>query len=207
MLSSLIPNHDAEMAWLGTYGTAGYVVAFNMTLRGPEHLHTTYPQEWVDLYQKRNYFFRDPVNIWTFLHSGDKRWSEIVVPDTRDVMREAARFGLVHGAIFSRIRGFRKSFMSVARADRELTDAEIAALSAKFDSWTDMVIGAPALTSGEIEVLRGLKDGLERAELAERLGISESGVKQRLSKACGKLRARTATQAVAIAVARNYLLD
>ena len=68
-----------------------------------------------------------------------------------------------------------------------------------------MVTGAPQLTEGEIAVLRGLRDGLERRDIADQLGISESGVKQRLAKACTKLRANTPTQAVAIAVARNYL--
>lgn len=205
MLSSLIPNYDAELAWLSTYGTAGYVLGFNMTFKGPEHLHHTFPPEWVEIYQQRNYFFLDPINMWTFLHSGQRRWSEIRTPDIAGVMANARRYGLVYGAIFSRMRGFKRSFLSVARSDRELTDTEVSALAAKFDSWADMVTGTATLSEGEVEVLRGLKEGLERAELAAQLGISESGLKQRLARACTKLRAKTPTQAVAIAVARNYI--
>jgi LuxR family transcriptional regulator len=205
MLSNLIPNYEAEMAWLQDYGPSGCVVAFNMTLRGPEHLYNTFPPEWVEIYQRQNYFFLDPINMWTFLNTGERRWSEVNIPDMRKIMPHAQRYGLVYGAIFSRSRVFKRSLLSVARADRELTDAEMSTLAAKFDSWTDMVMGGADLSDGEIAVLRGLKDGLERAELARQLGISESGLKQRLARACTKLQAKTPTQAVAIAVARNYL--
>lgn len=205
MLSNLIPNYEAEMAWLEQYAPSGYVLAFNMTYRGPEHLENTYPKVWTEIYMRKNYVFLDPVNLWTFSGSGHRRWSEISIPDVRGVLKEAKKYGLIYGAIFSQMRGFRRSLLSVARADRELTDPEIDVIDAKFQSWTDMVSGGPQLTEGEIDVLRGLRDGLERRDIADQLGISESGVKQRISKACTKLRARTPTQAVAIAVARNYL--
>lgn len=205
MLTNIFPNYDTEIAWLQQYAPSGFVLAFNMTFKGPEHLHNTYPKEWVKIYMERNYVFLDPVNLWTFSRSGRWRWSEVNMPDVRGVLEEAKKYGLCHGAIFSQMRGFRRSLLSVARPDRELTDTEIDVLDAKFGSWADMVMGGPELTEGELDVLRGLRDGLERTEIAERLGISESGVKQRLSKACTKLRARTPTQAVAIAVSRNYL--
>ena len=41
--------------------------------------------------------------------------------------------------------------------------------------------------------------------VVEKLGIAEATVTQRAQKACAKLGAKTRTQAVAIAVARNYL--
>ena len=59
-------------------------------------------------------------------------------------------------------------------------------------------------SSHELDVLGGLKDGLGQFEISQHLGISESTVKQRALKACTKLGAKSRTQAVAIAVARNY---
>ena len=203
-LAAMIPNYDSEVDRLLQYGPSGFVLAFNLTFRGPEHLHSAYPEEWVKLYQDRNYFFLDPINFWTFSHIGEKRWSEIKLPDVRGVMAEAKKYGLVYGAIFSRKRNDKKSLLSVARADRELTDLEIEIIGAKFDGWIDMVVGRTLLTDGELDVLRALRDGLDRQEIAARLGMSESGVKQRGVKACSKLNAKTLTQAVAIAVARNY---
>lgn len=204
MLSNMIPNYDQEMERLFGWGPSGFVLAFNVTFRGPEHLHSTYPKDWQTIYQNRNYFFLDPINFWTFTNSGQKRWSEIKIPDMRGILPEASKFGLSYGAIFSRKRQDKKSLLSVARADRELTDTEIEVIGAKFDSWVDMVVGGPSLTDGELEVLRYLKDGLGQAEIADCLGLSESAVKQRCIRACAKLDAKTRTQAVAIAVARNY---
>ena len=204
MLSNLIPNYDQEVERLLQYGPSGFVLAFNMTFRGPEHLHSAFPKAWVKIYEDKNLFFLDPINLWTFSHTGDKRWSEIRLPDLRGVLSEAKKFGLTYGAIFSRKRLDKRSLLSVARADRELTDAEIEIIGAKFDGWIDMVVGGTPLTDRELDVLRCLKNGLGRQEIADYLGLSESGVKQRCVKACAKLKAKTLTQAVAIAVARNY---
>ena len=203
----MIPNYHQEVERLLQYGPSGFVLAFNMTFRGPEHLHSAFPKDWVTIYQNKNYFFLDPINLWTFSQVGEKRWSEIRLPDLRGVLPEAKKFGLVYGAIFSRKRLDKRSLLSVARSDRELTDAEMDIIGAKFDGWIDMVVGGTPLTEGELQVLRCLKDGLGRQEIAQHLGLSESGVKQRCVKACAKLKAKTLTQAVAIAVARNYFSE
>jgi LuxR family transcriptional regulator, quorum-sensing system regulator SdiA len=203
-LSSMIPNYDKEIERLMAVATSGFVLAFNVTFRGPEHLHQAYPPAWVEQYQKRNYVFLDPVTFWGFSNQGELRWSAIRLPDLRGIMVEARSFGLRYGAVFSRKRGDKRSLLSVARSDRELTDTEIEVLAAKFDSWVDMVIGGDPLTNAELDVLRLLKDGLGQGDIASELGISESAVKQRCLRACAKLNAKTRTQAVGIAVARNY---
>jgi LuxR family transcriptional regulator len=61
-----------------------------------------------------------------------------------------------------------------------------------------------SLTDAELAVLRAFRDGLGQKETADALGIAESTVKQRAIRACSKLGAHTRTQAVAIAVQRNY---
>ena len=203
-ISALIPNYDKEVGRIQAIAPVGFVIAFNVTFRGPEHLHQAYPPDWVAHYQKRNYIFLDPVIFWGFANQGDMRWSAIRTPDLRGIMNEARNYGLNYGAVFSRKRGDKRSRLSVVRADRELTDTEIEVLAAKFDSWVDMVVGGEPLTEAELDVLRGLKNGLGQAEIAENLNISESAVKQRCLRACAKLHAKTRTQAVAIAVARNY---
>lgn len=204
MLATFIPNYETELEKLRSWGPSGFILAFNLTFRGPEYLHSEFPIEWRRIYEKRNYFFTDPVLVWTINNSGNKRWSEIRIPDVRRMMPEARKFDLNHGAVFSRKRDYKRSFLSISRADRELSDTEIEIIGEKFDVWVDIIVGRRELTEGELDVLRGLKDGLGQKEIACDLGISESTVKQRALKACSKLRAKTRTQAVAIAVARNY---
>jgi LuxR family transcriptional regulator, quorum-sensing system regulator SdiA len=204
MLSNMIPNYDAEIERLREIAPAGLILAFNLTPRGAEHFHAEQPPAWRKLYEDRNYQFLDPVFLWSVRNSGNRRWSEVTIPDLKGILVEARRFGLVYGAIFSRKINGKHSVLSLARSDRELTDIEMELAAAKFESFLDIVVGAPLLTDGELEVLRALKDGLGQSEIAEKLGISESAVKLRCQKASSKLNARTRTQAVAIAVARNF---
>lgn len=204
MLSNLIPNYDDEMEKLREWAPAGFILAFNLTFRGPEHLHSEYPEQWRNLYEERNYFFTDPILVWAVGNSGNKRWSEINLPDIRGMMKEAATFGLRYGVVFSCKYDGKRSFLTVSRGDREFSDTEILLIGEKFSVWAEIVVTRRELTDGELDVLRGLKDGLGQSAIAKLLGISESTVKQRAQKACVKLGAQNRTQAVAIAVARNY---
>lgn len=205
LLIRLIPNFDREAADLHDLAPSGFIIAFNMTFRGPEHMHSAYPEKWREEYEDRNYFAGDPVLTWALISSGCKRWSELIVPDVRKVMVRGASFGLKFGAVFSTKRGRKRSFLTMARSDREFTDNEIEQVNAKFQLWCDLVTNRAALTDKELEVLRLLRDGLGQQEIADSLNIAESTVKQRAVNATGKLGANNRTQAVAIAMARGYL--
>lgn len=205
MLNDLIPHFDHEIAELHRLAPTGWIMGFNLTYRGPEHLYNAYPDAWRAIYEDRNYFFGDPVAVWTITHDGWVRWSAVGIPDLRGVMAAAKKFRLNYGVAISRKISGKRSFLTLSHPDREFTDEEITGLSTKFTLWTDMVLNRAALTVGELDVLRCFRDGQGQIETAEELGISESTVKQRALKACGKLGAKTRTQAVAIAVSRNYL--
>lgn len=204
MLATLIPRHEEEMARLAEIGPSGFIMGFGWGLRGMEFMDSTYPPEWRSLYESRNYFVGDPALIWHMTHVGQVRWSEIKAPDLRGVMAEARKFDLNYGAMFSRKTKSQRSFLSISRADRELTDDEMAEIASKFSTWVEIVLERASLTDAELQVLRGLRDGFGQREIAESLGIGETTVKQRAIRACGKLGAASRTQAVAIAVARNY---
>lgn len=205
LLIRLIPSFDREVQDLHDLAPAGFIIAFNMTFRGPEHMHSAYPDKWRAEYEERNYFIGDPILSWALLFSGSKRWSDIGVGDLRNVMKRGTTFGLKFGAVFSTKRGRKRSFLTMARSDREFTDGEIEQVNAKFQLWCDLVTNRAALTDKELEVLRLLRDGLGQQEIADTLNIAESTVKQRAVNATGKLGANNRTQAVAIAMARGYL--
>lgn len=205
LLNDLIPNFDEELAELRTLATGGFVMGFNLTFRGVEYLINEYPAAWQDEYETENYFFGDPVAIWTVTRSGATRWSEIKLPDLRSIMVRAKRHKLNYGMTFTKKTAGKRSFLSLSHPDREFTDAEISATQAKFELWADLVLNRAALTEGELAVLRCFRDGMGQAEAALELGVAESTIKQRALKACAKLSAKSRTQAVGIAVARNYL--
>jgi len=204
MLAQIIPDFEDGLAQIREIAPAGFVLAFNINWSGPEHLHSEFPKEWKELYERKNYFVADPIFYWTLVSKGRKRWSEIALPDVAGVLGSAADHGMKFGSVFSERRGGRRSFLTVARGDRELEEPEMIILADLFKSWVDVLTNRPALSDGEMDVLACLRDGLAQADIASKLDISESTVKQRARRAMSKLGAATRTQAVALAVAKNY---
>lgn len=206
MLHDLIPNFGKEIAALYDMAPTGWIIGFNLTYQGPEHLHNAYPDGWREIYQERNYFFSDPIARWTIEQEGWTRWSDVrKSPLDMPFMHAAQHFGLNFGVAISRKTELKRSFLTLSHPTREFSDEQIIELVTKFNSWTDLVLNRASLTPGELDVLAGLRDGLGQRAIAEKLGIAEATVTQRAQKACAKLGAKTRTQAVAIAVARNFI--
>lgn len=65
---------------------------------------------------------------------------------------------------------------------------------------------AKQLSAAETAALKSLADGLTMKEIAYLHDVSESAIKQRISRAKRKLSARTTTQCVAIAVGLGLFL-
>lgn len=205
MIENFVPTFPEEQAKLDALAIGGWLMGFNISYKGAEVLINRYPQGWQVEYEENNYFFGDPILIWTMTKTGSTRWSAVGMPDLRGVMVAARRHGLGYGVTISKKYGRKRCFLSMARPDREFTDAEIEIVEAKFTMWCELLLNRAKLTEGEIAVLRSFRDGHGQRECATDLGISEATVKQRLSKACSKLGASSRTQAVAIAVSRGYL--
>jgi LuxR family transcriptional regulator len=205
--ASGLPAVDQALPSLRLLGPSGFIIAFNISFRGPEHFHSEYPRAWQAEYDRRNYGYFDPVLLWTIMNTGEKRWSDIRVPDLRGVMRAAARHALTYGAAFSRSRSEHKSILTIARPDREFADEELSFLGATFDrviEGMDRDRGAE-LSEAETNTLRCLRDGLTYQEAAMALEVSVPAVKARVERIRGKLGARNVVQAVALAVQRRLI--
>ncbi|KIT16581.1 Regulatory protein SdiA [Jannaschia aquimarina] len=205
MLETLIPNLDDELARLRRTAPSGFVLAFNWSVMGPEHMISEFPAEWRTEYEEKNYMVADPILIWAFSLSGVRRWSEVRLPDIRKVLERGRAHGLAYGAVFSQKRGLKRSVLSIAHDSREFTDEEIDAVDARFSLWCDLATNQAALTAKEIAVLQLLRDGEGQKEIAQILQIAETTVKQRAVSATKKLGAKNRTQAVAIALKRGFL--
>ncbi len=206
-ITSGIPALDLALPALRLLGTKGLIFAYNITFRGPEFFHSEYPKPWQVEYEGRSYAYFDPIFLWILMNTGDKRWSEIKLPDLRGVMKAARRHDLNYGAAFARTQNAKKSILTLARPDREFTDEEMAFLGATFGQvmeGIDRDTGA-GLTPVEAETLRCLRDGMSYPEAAALLEVSVPTIKARVEKARGKLGARNVTQAVALAIQRRLI--
>lgn len=188
-------------------GPAGFILAYNITYRGPSFFVTEFPKAWQREYEKEGYSFCDPILLHSLTVATDRRWSEIKFPDARGMMKRAKEHGLAFGAVFSRKVSGKRTVLSVAREDRETSDDEMVALGLAFDDlMVELSKGVGVdLTLAEVETLRCSKDGLTHDVIAQQLGVSVPTVKARRNNAKKKLGARNVTAAVVKAVERKLI--
>lgn len=187
---------------------SGYHVAIRVGFAFPKFEQNTFPKAWVRQYTQHGYMLDDPITRWVYGQTGVIRWSEIPEPDTRNVLADALAHGLAFGAAVSinpQGRSGIRSYASFARSDREFDEPELSELHATVLALHSSPTLSCELTAAELETLQLLASGLIMKEIAYRLGISESAVKQRLASAKSKMSARTTTQAVMQATQFGWL--
>ena len=101
MLEFVSPNHHEELQELDLIGNAGFILGLGLRFGKPDFLLNRYPDAWTEQYERQNYFFGDPMTVWTMTRTGCIRWSECGFPDLRGIMGEAKRHGLAYGATFA----------------------------------------------------------------------------------------------------------
>jgi LuxR family transcriptional regulator len=173
---------------------AGYSLMVNLYSGSYDHFETTFPKEWTEIYMKENYAIFDVVLAFAMLRYGSYRWSDIWLPDVRGVSRKAKKYGLKYGAVFVfRTSANKRSFISVARHDRELTDDEMATVTDLASSFFNRIDEDSPFSQGDIDVLQRLAEGRNVKDIAADLNISAAAVKQRMKRArqrlwlCGRI--------------------
>lgn len=189
---------------LGSIAPLGYSVGLHIRFASPLIYRSTYPSEWIEVYNSHSYYLRDPLVFWGLGIAGTTRWSAIPLPDPFGVMEKAARHGLCFGAVSSYGPVTSRSIVGIARGDREFSEAELATLEELTIRLHIEAKPPSELTKAQIEALQCLANGDRHAAAADRLGISESALKARLVSARIRLEARTTSEA--IRKAREYRL-
>ncbi|WP_226779704.1 autoinducer binding domain-containing protein [Oceaniglobus trochenteri] len=187
---------DRELEKLDGFAEAGYFLALHIRFTSPVMMFQTYDRAWIDYYTENGFVLRDPMTAWSFSTSGSTRWSNRRIPDPFGIFKKARDFGLRYGATFSHGPIKSRTVCSMARGDREFTDAEIARVAALVASLHDMSDPLQRLTKAQTQALKCIADGMRQAAAADKLGISESALKLRLASARERLLARTTAEAI-----------
>ncbi len=187
---------DRELRALDEYAQAGYFLGLHIRFTSPLMSFTTYDQRWTDHYTNNGYVLRDPMTAWGFCTTGSTRWSNKKIPDPFGIFKEAASYGLRYGVTISCGPISSRTIASVARADREFTDAEIEELQSIVFRLHDITEPPQKLTKAQIEALKCIAEGDRYAAAAAKLGISESALKARLTSARQRLMSRTTAEAI-----------
>lgn len=180
----------------------GHYVALRIGFAFPLEQVNTLPADWVKHYTKQRFVLHDPMMQWAFCNVGAIRWSENTLDDPRRVLATAQTFGLRYGVTISYIDrdpGGQRSFGTFVRKDREFRCCEIEKLQAYLTQRHRETAPPKNLTRAELEALGMVTNGKRLKEIAHDLGVSEGAIKQRLKNAKLKLRAKTGTQAAAMA--------
>lgn len=187
---------DRELHQLSLLAEAGYFIGLHIRFTSPLFTYQTYDQAWIDHYTENGYVLRDPMTGWGFSTTGWIRWSDPRLLDPFGLFREAAQYGLNFGATVACGPITSRSIASFARSDREFRDDEIARIEAIVLRLHDMTQPPEELTRAQVEALRCIAGGDRFAAAAEKLGISESALKARITSARVRLMARTTAEAI-----------
>ncbi len=196
MKTSVDPSIIANIA------PAGHYIALRVGFAFPQAEINKLPQSWVSEYTRERMLLDDPALIHSYHTEGVSRWSELSLPDPRDVFGKAAAHGLAFGAVaavFDRSSPGLRSYGTFSRADREFHDDELAQLQLILNRLHRDAAPPVGLSEAEIEVLAAIKAGKRLKLVAFELGLTEGAIKQRLKNARTKLGASTGTQAATIA--------
>ncbi len=135
---------SALLARLPVTSPAGFAIALHVRFTAPRYLFQSYAKEWLDTYSREGLVLHDPVVRWGFSNEGTIRWSNL--DDPFGVMKRSAAFGLRFGAVIAILRNGSRSMAGFARADRELTDGEIADLKGILEDLHDLTGRVEALS-------------------------------------------------------------
>ncbi len=182
---------------------AGFYLAIRVGFAFPMVEHNFLPPSWVREYTISGLIVHDPAMSWAYKNCGAVRLSTLVGNDSQGVLELAKNHGLNFGAVASCVDEddpSQRTFGFFSRSDRELEQSEIDWISESIEAMHAAHAPPKNLTSAELETLSLVKNGLLMKEMAFRLNISESAIKQRLKSARIKLNAKTGSQAAATAV-------
>lgn len=187
---------DVELQNLARLATSGYFIGLHIRFTSPLFTFQTYDQRWIDHYTENGFVLRDPMTAWGFSRTGWIRWSDPALLDPFGLFKEAAHYGLNFGATVACGPIKSRTTASFARSDREFRDDEIAKIEKTVLRLHDLSEPPEALTEPQIEALKMIAGGDRFAAAAEKLGISESALKARITTARNRLMARTTAEAI-----------
>ncbi|RYI34996.1 MAG: LuxR family transcriptional regulator [Acetobacteraceae bacterium] len=187
---------DVELQNMARLATSGYFIGLHIRFTSPLFTFQTYDQRWIDHYTENGYVLRDPMTAWGFSRTGWIRWSDPALLDPFGLFKEAAQYGLLFGATVACGPIKSRTIASFSRSDREFRDEEIAKIEMTVLRLHDLSEPPEALTEAQIEALRMIAGGDRFAAAAEKLGISESALKARITTARNRLMARTTAEAI-----------
>lgn len=200
-----------------------HVVYHWVNSRGERFGAGTYSQDWVDRYVERDYLRMDPVILGCFQRFNPVDWKELDWSSraARAFLREAIDYGVGSQGFSVPIRGpagqfalFTVStacsddawaaFIDANRRDLIVVAHEFNKKALEFESGEDVPV--PSLSPRELAAMTYIAKGMNRAQAAAEMEISEHTLRVYIEAARHKLGAMNTTHAVARALSRGLIV-
>lgn len=143
---------SATLAEFKDRSLSGYAMGLHIKYTTPTYFFQSYPRPWLEHYTQSGFLMDDPTVLWCFQNEGMCRWSDL--PDPKNILGEAADFGMKFGVVYATNAGDSLSMCGFARPDREFSDAEIAELVERFDALHAATSHQQALPAEVVEQLK-----------------------------------------------------
>jgi DNA-binding CsgD family transcriptional regulator len=183
---------------------------------------TTYQDNWISRYLEANFVRVDPVVAASLeaFHPIDWKSLDWTPRKTREFLREAISAGIGNQGYTIPVRGPNGQFACFT-VNKSCSDEEWAEFTEKHKS--DLLIishyyhqkvleimnvssnSKAVLSTREMEVLRGLSLGKNRARIAQELGVSENTIRVYIDSARYKLGALNTSHAIAVSISKGIL--
>lgn len=151
-----LDNTPELLSRLRQRSKAGFAIALHVSFTTPKYLFQSYDKDWLDAYSSGGMVMQDPTVRWAFANNGFVRWSALASEDHGGVLKKAASFGLTYGVTIALDDGGSKSMASFARADREMSDIDIAGLAVDLRQLHLGTLGTEKMRPEIHEILRQL---------------------------------------------------
>ena len=120
-----------SLAHLKQIAPGGFALGVHIHFAAPKLMFNCYPLAWVESYARQGLLMHDPTVRWAMSNEGVRRWEEFdASEDPRDVMTQAASYGLRYGVSIS-MTDDAHSFGGLAHPDRPFETAEIEEMQAE----------------------------------------------------------------------------
>lgn len=183
-------------------------------------LSSGFPDEWMREYERRNYFFCDPVKRERIAGADLQIWSKTfqraISGEERQFIAHARDYGICEGITVGTRQCSRVSFFSFVGPELPRYACHLTTLHYLAPYLNEAILRANPEASTRAKPPRGLSDrerevlqwtmaGKTNWEISQILSISERTVKFHVQNAMSKLQASTRTHAVAIALNRGLI--
>ncbi len=154
-ISDLLQRMVASAEWV-------FAIGVRIRFNNPTLLFRTYPELWIEHYDKNGLLFKDPTVRWGLMNTGMCDWEDLKDGDAHGVLEEAAGFGLKFGIAISTGDAAERTLGYFARGTEPFSEDEKQRAQGFVQELHDFTAGLTELPAEKLAAYRVLGEALKQ---------------------------------------------